>query len=180
MHPQREIVLDLLGECARTAQEFYPAISVASLQLHHHVIPFLPIESRLSQVYGLHLQPGIDVKEGRAQMWIPCLHVLEGHTDRCNSVAFSPDGGRLVSGSDDYTIRLWDVQTGALLQIMAGHSDRVISVTYSSDGMHIASGSDDGTVRIWDGGTGLQVSTYDGHSMPVSYITFSEDCLHLA
>src|SRR5882762_6439089 len=102
-------------------REFYPAISAACLQHHHDVVQFLPLESQLSQVYGPKLWPVIDIKEGRQRTWSPCVRVLEGHTYRCLSVAFSPDGGQLVSGSRDGTVRLWNIETGALLHTMTGH-----------------------------------------------------------
>src|SRR3981189_3584939 len=101
-------MVDLLGDCARMAREFYPTISLACLQLHHHVIPFLPVESRLSQVYGPKSQSRGEIKHGREQKWNPCLRVLEGLSQGCSSVSFSPDGGRLASGSHDYAIRLWN------------------------------------------------------------------------
>src|SRR5882762_3170659 len=131
-------------------QEFYPVISVACLQLHHYVIPFLSVQSQLSQLYGQTMQSRIGVKEGQQQTWSPCVHVLKGHTGACYCIAFSPDGGQLVSGSDDYTIRLWNMQTGALLQVMTGHSKSVVSLAYSPNGTLIASGSSDSTVRLWD------------------------------
>src|SRR5258705_12058231 len=108
-------------------QEFYPAISVACLQLHHHIIPFLPIESQLSQVYGPKLQSGVNIKQGQAQTWTPCVCVLEGHTSTCFSITFSPNGGQLVSGSHDYNVGLWNEQTVDLLHIMTGHAGPVTS-----------------------------------------------------
>src|SRR6266404_529309 len=134
MVPRQTEIVNLLGDCARMARGFYPTISLACLQLHHHVIPFLPVESRLSQVYGPKLQHGVEITHGRERKWSPCVRVLEGHRNRCYCVSFSPDGGRLASGSGDHTIRLWNTSTGALLQVMAGHSDRVLSVAYSPDG----------------------------------------------
>ena len=160
-------------------REFYPAISVACLQLHHHIIPFLPIESQLSQVYGPRLQSGVNIKQRQAQTWAPCVSVLEGHTNGY-AVAFSPDGGQLVTGSDDHTIWLWNVQTGALLHIMTGHTVAVVSLAYSSDGMLLASGSYDHTVRIWDVETGLQVGMYTGHSDNIWSVAFSENGLCIA
>src|SRR5258705_9805119 len=168
MEPPQTEIISLLSDCARMTREFYPAISVACLQVHYHVIPFLPLEPRLSQLYGSKIHSAIEVKEGREETWHPCVRVLEGHISGCYSIAFSPDGGQLVSGSSDDTVRLWDISTGALLQVIKGHSSSVQSVTYSPDGRYIASGSHDGTVRIWDAISGLQVRTYSGHSGSVS------------
>ena len=61
---------------------------------------------------------------------------LEGHTDLVNSVAFSPDGNNLASGSWDRRIRLWDAATGKLLQTLEGHTAYVSSVAFSPDGKH--------------------------------------------
>src|SRR5258705_1273217 len=180
MEPPQTEIISLLSDCARMTREFYPAISVACLQVHYHVIPFLPLKSRLSQLYGSRIHSAIEVKEGREETWHPCVRVLEGHTDHCRCITFSPDGGRLISGSDDFSVRLWDISTGALLRVMEGHSDVVLSVTYSPDGRYIASGSYDNTVRIWDAISGLQVRIYTGHSDWVRCIAFSPDGLQIA
>jgi len=75
---------------------------------------------------------------------------LHGHTDPVTSVAYSPDGTHIVSGSWDNTIRVWNATTG---QCVAGpfqeHTSSVPSVAYSPDGTHIVSGSDPCSIRVW-------------------------------
>ncbi|MBK6432769.1 MAG: hypothetical protein IPF85_18935, partial [Anaerolineae bacterium] len=77
------------------------------------------------------------------------LRTLEGHTDIVRSAAYSPDGTRIVSASDDQSVRIWDGETGALLRTLEGHTDRVLSAAYSPDGKRIVSASADQSVRIW-------------------------------
>ena len=70
------------------------------------------------------------------------------------SVSYSPDGSRIVSGSRDDTIRIWDSKSGECLLVLKGHEGDVSSVSYSPDGSRIVSGSHDDTIRIWDSKSG--------------------------
>jgi tetratricopeptide (TPR) repeat protein len=65
-------------------------------------------------------------------------------------VAFSPDGRRLASASDDETVKLWDVASGQELRTLKGHTGPVLSVAFSPDGWRLASAGDDRMVKIWD------------------------------
>ena len=91
------------------------------------------------------------------------------------SAGFSPDGTKVVSGSADGTVRLWDVATGECEQTLVGHSDDVKSAGFSPDGTKVVSGSADSTVRLWNVATGECEQTLQGHSRAVGSAGFSPD-----
>ena len=82
---------------------------------------------------------------------------FEPHNGPVNSVAFSPDGLRVLTGSQDHTARVWEASTGHLLLQLNSHRDSVTSVAFSLDGKRIVTGSLDDTVRVWEAGTGKEV-----------------------
>ena len=100
---------------------------------------------------------------------------LEGHNTWVWSVACSPDGQHIISGSSDGTIRIWDAETGVTVgKPLEGHTSSVISVAYSPTGRHIISGSNDKTIRIWDVNTGgLVGKPLNGHSDCVVCVAYS-------
>jgi len=97
------------------------------------------------------------------------LRTFRGHTSAVGSVAISPDGAQLASGSGDSTVRVWEAATGHQIRALHGHAATVRNVAFSPDGRWLASGSDDQTIRIWDAATGQEKHTLRG-----SYARFGE------
>lgn len=88
------------------------------------------------------------------------LVVQTGHTDVVRSVAFSPDGKIIGSGSDDNTVKLWDAATGQELRTLSGHTNIIRSVAFSLDGKIVASESRDNTLKLWDAATGRILKSF--------------------
>ncbi|KIJ08679.1 hypothetical protein PAXINDRAFT_46466, partial [Paxillus involutus ATCC 200175] len=99
---------------------------------------------------------------------------LEGHENAVNHVCFYPDENKLVSGSEDRTLRIWDRNTGAV-EVLNGHTGRVWEVDVSRDGKMIVSGSADRTVRVWNGESGEMMNIFSGHWGEVNSVEFSRD-----
>jgi WD40 repeat protein len=98
---------------------------------------------------------------------------LRGHKDWVEGVAFSPDGTKVLTGSADKTIRLWETDTGKELVRLLGHRDWVTSVAFSRDGTRVLTGSVDKTARLWETTTGKELTRFEDHSGSVDKVAFS-------
>ncbi len=85
------------------------------------------------------------------------VRAFSGHTLPFTSLAFSPDGRFLASGSDDTSVRVWALADGSAKSVLLGHTDMVLALAYTPDGRTLASGSQDGTLRLWDVENGVQI-----------------------
>ncbi len=106
------------------------------------------------------------------------LLTYKGHLYYIWSVAWSPDGKRIASGSWDQTVQVWDALSGKNVFIYHGHAgaqNGVFTVGWSPDGKRIASGGGDKTVQVWDAINGENVLTYRGHSNGIHKIAWSPD-----
>ena len=118
--------------------------------------------------------------------------VLQGHSAAVRSAAFSPDGRRIVTASDDRTARVWDVQTGEEIAALREHTAPVRSAVFSPDGLRVVSTqmaqrsgdvtSDNNTVTsndsialLWDALSGRVIRRFEGHGAQVYDATFSPD-----
>jgi WD40 repeat protein/serine/threonine protein kinase len=103
------------------------------------------------------------------------LKTLRGHIDSVTSVAFSPDGQWILTGSGDGTAKVWDASTGQERLTLKGHSAGILSVAFSPDGRRILTGSGDLTAKVWDALTGEERLTLKGHSDTVTSVALSPD-----
>ena len=104
---------------------------------------------------------------------------LAGHSQYISSVAFSPDGKQLASGSNDKTVKLWNPFTGALKHILGPHGKAINSVAFSPDGQLLASAFRM-HINVWDTATGSLQRTIEGHSDNISIVAFSPDGKQIA
>lgn len=92
-------------------------------------------------------------------------HILKGHAEAVATIRFSPDSIQLASGSDDKTVRLWDVASGNLRNIFTGHYGKVLGLDYIGSGTILFSASKDKTVVEWDLLRNQQRKTLEGEQM---------------
>jgi len=160
----------------------YNQLTHDSHQLASHLI------NRLKVVNAANIQNLlVDAFESQKETWFcpiccsltppggPLVRNLEGHNGSVRAVAISPDGKIAVSGSEDGTLKLWDLSTGKALNTLEGHRDTVNSVAISSDGKIAVSGSEDDTLKLWDLSTGEALNTLTDHSDVVNSVAISPD-----
>ncbi|KIO07708.1 hypothetical protein M404DRAFT_136031, partial [Pisolithus tinctorius Marx 270] len=158
-------------------QNFGGVISHSTPHLYISALPFTPSNTVFARMFMAKFSWLVRVSAGGFKEWPTAQVAMEGHSGWVLSVGFSPDGKRIVSGSADKTLRIWDAERG--VQIggpLEGHTGGVKSVGFSSDGKRIVSGSYDKTVQIWDAERGVQIgSPLEGHASIVNSVAFSSD-----
>ncbi len=123
-----------------------------------------------TEIEKLLIENGATITESKPKLILPFFH-----SSRINSIAFSPNGKYIISGSMDKTIKLWDLVSGKEIKTFTGHTDWIKSIAFSPDGTKIISGSCDETIKLWDVISGKEIKTFSGHTSQVYSVAFSPD-----
>ena len=165
-----------VDDAAVFVRHFGMPMAKSAPHIYVSVLPFAPTCSFVSTHYSTLFSRILHVEHGQISHWpsevtIPCLGAA------ARSVAFSPDGQHIVSGSDDGAIRVWKATTGETAAgPFTGHIGSVRSVAFSPNGQHIVSGSEDQTIRVWKAMTGeTAAGPFTGHTSCVWSVAFSPD-----
>jgi WD40 repeat protein len=103
------------------------------------------------------------------------LRDLVGHSQGVSACAVTPDGRRVVSASDDKTLKIWDLESGRVLATLEGHAAQVRACAVTPDGRRVVSASDDKTLKVWDLESGRALATLEGHAREVSACAVTSD-----
>jgi WD40 repeat protein len=127
---------------------------------------------------------GASLEDSSARIWDVTtgrqVCELHGHSANVTRLAFSPDGKRLATASEDHTVKVWKTDDGRELLTLAGHAAGVTSVAFSPDGGRLASTGHDRAVHVWDSASGLLCFMLSGHAAPVMDVAYSPDGRRLA
>ncbi|KAE9408942.1 WD40 repeat-like protein, partial [Gymnopus androsaceus JB14] len=152
----------------------YP-ISQAYPHIYISALPLAPRHSLIWKQYIDQVPQTLTILSNADEYWPVQLCVITGHEYSFTSVALSPNGSQIVSGSFDNTICIWDAVTQQPMgEPLQGHEHSVTSVAFSPNGSQIVSGSRDKTIRIWDAVTQQPIGEpLQGHEHPVTSVALS-------
>ncbi|KAJ7138266.1 WD40-repeat-containing domain protein [Mycena epipterygia] len=172
-----EDLKEFIADTMKFVSAFAPVIAQSAPHIYLSALAFAPHASKVKTQFVERFPQTLKFHGPLGNHWPNLQKEFRGHTSGVSSVCFSYDGTRIISGSKDGTLHLWDAQTGALIVgPLAGHNGFVQSVHFSPDAARIVSGSSDNTVRIWDADTGVPVLVLlEAHTESVECLHFSPE-----
>ncbi|PZO39369.1 MAG: hypothetical protein DCF19_13960 [Pseudanabaena frigida] len=180
-HPQENLVVSGGDDHGIKIWELQRGKCIKTLQGNSNAIYAIAYIDQQNLLASAHEDQTIklwDVNINAPQNLEPDLQpfqILRGHSDRILSIAFSPNGQILASGSADRKIKLWNPHTGKAMKTLQGHRSWVWGIAISPDSKFLASGSYDHTVKVWDLESGKCLQTLQGHPSSVLAVIFSHD-----
>jgi WD40 repeat protein len=171
-----------MADASRFVTTFQDPILYSAPHIYLAALPFLPVESKVSQHFRYWFLNMIVINAGRASHWPTCVLRLDDHRSSVTSVTFSPDGKLIVAGSYNWAIMVWDAEMGDIISgPLDGHTGSVTSVAFLPDCKQIISGSLDQTMRVWDMQTGISmIGPLVGHTNGILCIACSPDGRYIA
>ncbi|KIJ90830.1 hypothetical protein K443DRAFT_68380, partial [Laccaria amethystina LaAM-08-1] len=169
------VLLLLVHDARRCLQMNFEAVQKHCMEIYESALVWIPQSSLIRKTCAADVSKVPKVILGLSDSWSPAeLNVQNGSVVR--SVAFSQDGSRVISGSNDTMVGIWNVATGGMEAELKGHTDMVMSVAFSQDGSRVFSGSNDlNMFRIWNVMTGEVEAELKGHRDSVRSVAFSQD-----
>jgi len=171
------VLLERIRDICHFIITFHSPVSFSTPHTYISTRPFLPLQSPLSSIFSREFTGAIKIRIGGLLSWPAPPLEWTGHTAAVQCLRYSLNGTRVVTGSSDKSIRIWDAESGIVVgEPLIGHHGGVTSVAYSPDGCHIISGSTDRTIRIWDAEAGASVGRpLEGHTNGVLSVAYSPD-----
>ncbi|KAJ7107903.1 WD40-repeat-containing domain protein [Mycena epipterygia] len=170
---------DFVADAIKFVAGFAPAVAQSAPHIYLSALSFAPRGSRVAKQFTAWFPRTLIFQNTVGDQWPSIQKILRGHDAWVASVNFSQDGSRIVSGSNDCTLRVWDAESGALVGgpfEIGGIYDQVTSAHFSPDGSRIVTGSLDNAVCILDARSGDFVAgPLDGHTARVTSVQFSPD-----
>ena len=192
-HKTTQEILDELEDISQEVSPFHLFYNLKDTTLNKSPLPITPASNKSKIIknkwllgtaivltiglggYGIMKLYPPHTPEANGSRTISVHKTLTGHSSYVNTLAISPDGQTLVSGSADKTIKIWNLSTGQEIRSLKGHSHPINYIAISPDGQTLVSGSADKTIKIWNLSTGQEIRTLKGHSNPVNSIAISSD-----
>ena len=169
-----EDITSMLEEASRIATSSSWLIRLSAMHIYTSIIPFLPLQSRIYEAYRHQSTPSAIVLTGREETWqVGEARLKELPDDKMRCMRFSPDGGKLVIGSERGVVEIRNALTGEVDMVDKSHEGAITALAFSQDSFQLATGSEDKNVRLWPNTSEAEHRILEGHHSTIVDITCS-------